>query len=66
MGVMATFLILMGFSQDINFTGYISIALLITGLVCTSRFIVSDHTQKEVYVGLFIGIVSQLFGYWFA
>jgi hypothetical protein len=66
MGVVATFLILMGFSQDINFTGYISIALLITGLVCTSRFIVSDHTQKEVYVGLFIGIVSQLFGYWFA
>lgn len=66
MGVATTFLMLMGFSQDISFKVYISVSLLITGLVCTSRFIVSDHTQQEVYAGLFIGIAGQLIGYLFA
>jgi len=65
MGIVATFLMLMGFSQDISFTVYISVSLLVAGLVCTSRFIVSDHTQREVYAGLLIGVVSQLIGYWF-
>ncbi|MBS1575685.1 MAG: hypothetical protein JST09_10320 [Bacteroidetes bacterium] len=62
-GVAATFLIMMGFSQDVNFSVYISIGLLITGLVCTSRLIVSDHTSQEIYMGLFIGIISQAFAY---
>jgi hypothetical protein len=60
MGVMATFMLLLAFSQEISFGIYVSVALLITGLVCTARFIVSDHTQKEVYIGLLLGIVSQL------
>jgi len=65
-GVAVTFVMIMGFSQDISFTLFISVAILIAGLVCTSRFIVSDHTQREIYAGLLIGIVSQLIGYWFA
>lgn len=65
-GVAVTFLMIMGFSQDVNFTVYISIALLLTGLVCTSRLIVSDHTPQEIYFGLFIGIISQVIAYWFA
>jgi len=63
-GVMITFILLLAFSQDISFGIYISVALFIAGLVCTARFIVSDHTQKEVYVGLFVGVVSQLLGGW--
>lgn len=38
----------------------LSIAFLITGLVCTSRLIVSNHTPKEIYAGLVIGIICQL------
>jgi hypothetical protein len=38
--------------------------LLITGLVCSSRLIVSDHTAREVYTGLFIGVASQLVAHW--
>lgn len=64
-GVAATFLMMMSFSQDVSFTVYISIAILFTGLVCTSRLIVSDHTSQEIYVGLFIGIISQVAAYWF-
>lgn len=38
----------------------LSIALLITGVVCTSRMIISDHTQKEIYYGLLLGFVCQV------
>ena len=63
MGVASTFMILMGFSQDISFTTFISVTLLITGLVCTARLILSDHTQSEIYGGLFIGVISELLAY---
>ncbi|TAH12714.1 MAG: hypothetical protein EAZ12_02230 [Sphingobacteriia bacterium] len=41
----------------------ISIALVITGLVCTARIVVSDHSLKEIYTGLFVGIACQLIAY---
>lgn len=63
-GVMLTFIFLLAFQQASGFYLYISIALLITGMVCTARFIVSDHSQREVYGGLFIGILSQLIANW--
>jgi len=66
MGVAATFILLMGFSQDVNFTVYTTITLLLTGLVCTSRLIVSDHTSREIYTGLFVGIISQVIAYYLA
>jgi hypothetical protein len=65
MGVMITLILLLAFTQEISFGIYTSMALFITGLVCTARFIVSDHTQKEVYIGLFVGIISQLLAGWF-
>lgn len=40
----------------------LSAALLIAGLVCTSRLIVSDHTPKDIYSGLLIGFICQLIG----
>ena len=65
-GVMATFILLLAAGRGSGFGLFVSIALLITGLVCTARFIVSDHTQKEVYIGLLVGVVSQLIAYWAA
>lgn len=59
-GVLVAFMILLAFSQAGHFGIYVSVALLIAGLVCTSRFIVSDHTQGEVYWGLIFGILSLL------
>ena len=40
----------------------LSAALLIAGLVCTSRLIVSDHNPKDIYSGLLIGFICQLIG----
>lgn len=63
MGIVLCFFTMMALSHDANFAIYLSIVLLLTGLVCTARFIVSDHTPAEVYTGLVTGIVSMLVGY---
>jgi len=57
-GMLGIFIIIMN-SNSMLMTWPISIALLITGLVCTSRLIVSNHTPKEIYQGLVVGLVCQ-------
>lgn len=64
MGIMLAFMSLLSFTQAGSYTIYMSVAFLIAGLVCTARFIVSDHTQKEIYTGLLVGGVSQLIAVW--
>ena len=64
-GVMSTFMALLAFNDSANLTLYLSISILITGIVCTSRMIVSDHSAKEIYIGLVIGIFSQLAAHYF-
>jgi hypothetical protein len=59
LGVMLLFFIYLGFEQTLNLGVYISAALIITGLVCTSRFIASDHSNKEIYGGLAVGMLSM-------
>jgi hypothetical protein len=63
-GVSALFVI-MGFLSGDNIGAYISIALLLAGLVCTARMINNEHIPIEVYTGLFIGILAQLVAYLF-
>jgi len=65
-GIMAAFVMLLGFSQDLNFGVYISISILLAGIICTARFIDSDHTAKEIYVGLLVGILALVVAVKFA
>jgi hypothetical protein len=66
MGIAVAFLFILAFTQALNFGLYLSVGLLAAGLVCTARFIVSDHTAAEIYGGLALGAVSmiaaQIFG----
>ena len=64
-GVMTTFVALMAFTDSNSFSFYLSIAVLMAGIVCTSRLVVSDHSQKEIYYGFLIGILSQLAAHYF-
>ena len=57
-GLLGIFLIIMN-TNTMLMTWPLSIVLLITGLVCSSRLIVSDHTPKEIYLGLLVGLVCQ-------
>jgi hypothetical protein len=60
MGVMTGFVLFLILKYPVNAGVYMSAALFITGLVCTSRFIASDHTAKEIYGGLLAGFASTL------
>ena len=62
-GVMATFMMLVGLLLPGSFGLYISLALFIAGTVCTARLVNFDHHPVEVYGGLFIGILAQLVAY---
>lgn len=42
----------------------ITIVILLTGLVGTSRFIAGSHTSTEMYGGIALGFFCQLLGYW--
>lgn len=57
-GMLGIFIIIMN-SNSMLMTWPLSIALLITGLVCTSRLLVSNHTPKEIYLGLAAGLICQ-------
>ena len=39
------------------------IIFILTGVVASSRLIVSNHTPFEIYTGILIGILCQLIGY---
>ena len=60
MGIAVAFLFILAFSQNLNFGLYLTVGLLIAGLVGTARFIVSDHTRAEVYGGFALGVLSML------
>lgn len=64
-GVVSALFVIMGFLSGDNIGAYISIALLLAGLVCTARMINNEHIPVEVYTGLFIGILAQLVAYLF-
>lgn len=58
-GMIGILLVIMN-SNSMLMTWPLAAALLITGLVCSSRLIVSDHAGKEIYTGLLAGVVCQL------
>lgn len=64
-GGMLMFFVLQSLKDPSVGGAYLSIALLITGLVCTARFIVGGHTRAEVYSGLLIGALAQCIAPWF-
>ncbi|HEX2534105.1 MAG TPA: hypothetical protein VHK69_10240 [Chitinophagaceae bacterium] len=59
LGVMVAFILILAFRTDASFGAYISVALLIAGLVSTARLISGDHTTGEVYLGLLVGAACQ-------
>jgi hypothetical protein len=65
MGGLVAFFVLLSFSQYEGSALYLSVAILIAGLVCTARFLVSDHSQPEIYIGFFAGVATQLIAHWY-
>ncbi|MFY8005121.1 MAG: hypothetical protein ACOVNR_09750 [Chitinophagaceae bacterium] len=63
-GLMAAMFLIDKFYQA-GLTLPIAITVLLTGIVCSSRLLVSNHTKLEIYSGLAVGVLCQFLGYWF-
>ncbi len=60
MGSLLMYLICLSVHFEINITLALSLVILITGLVATSRIYLRSHTNAELLIGFSIGILSQL------
>ncbi|MEN8137739.1 MAG: hypothetical protein ABFR62_04835 [Bacteroidota bacterium] len=54
------FLIFISYNFSINLTPILAIFIIITGLISTARLKLKAHTDKEVYLGIIIGVIPQL------
>jgi hypothetical protein len=59
-GGMLAFFVLLLFANKLDDVSSLLAAVLITGITCSSRLIVSDHKSVEIYTGLITGILIQL------
>lgn len=64
-GGAAAYMILLGITSGQPMGLPIAIATVATGIVCTSRLIVSNHHPNEIYWGLVLGALSQLIASYF-
>ena len=53
------FFLLFAFSDNYTSGLYPSVAILVTGTVCTARLINREHTPFEIWSGLFVGMLAQ-------
>lgn len=60
-GMLGLFIIVL-WSNTMLMTWPLAAALLITGLVCSARLLISDHDSKDIYSGLVIGLLTQFIG----
>ena len=65
MGGALAAIILFSFFYESHLGLAIAITTILTGLVCTSRLLVSDHTNFELYTGVLLGAVCQVVSCWF-
>jgi hypothetical protein len=64
-GGMLMFFILFALSDAYGSGLYLSAAVLVCGIISTSRLIASDHTPFELYSGLAVGMLSELISWQF-
>ncbi len=64
-GGASLFFTLFSFQDGYASGTYLAIPFLATGLICTSRFLISDHTPFEIWSGLIIGMLAMWAGWSF-
>jgi hypothetical protein len=58
-GMLGLLIVVLNTNPSSPFTLPLMMAIFITGVVGTSRLMVSDHTQKDIYTGLLLGLCCQ-------
>lgn len=65
LGTAMGFLCALAFTYPVSLGLYLSISLIISGLVCTARLLLNEHTHKEIYWGLATGVIAVMIASWF-
>jgi hypothetical protein len=58
-----TSIILVSIFYPVTNAIWVPLGIILTALVISARLVVSDHSKKELVVGLFIGVFTQLAAY---
>jgi hypothetical protein len=66
MGGLVTFFLILTILGSVSMAMFLSLAILIAGIVCSSRLIISDHDPFEVYSGFFLGMICQAVAVFFS
>lgn len=59
-GAALCFILLLSLQETLHYGTWLSITLLLTGLVCSARLAISDHRPLEVYGGLMAGAACMV------
>ncbi len=59
-GMLGILIVVLNTNFALPFTLPLILAILVTGIVCTSRLLVSNHSQKDIYMGLLCGFLAQI------
>lgn len=65
MGTAVGFFLMLMKSNSMMMSGTLFITLLLTGIVCTARLLLKSHSPAEIYLGIFLGIISEAVSYYF-
>lgn len=60
MGGFIGFMLVLLKAGSMTMTWPLSLVVLLTGIVCTSRLLVSDHSSRDIYMGLLAGLLTQV------
>jgi hypothetical protein len=60
---LTTAVIIVSVFYPVNNAVWVLLTIFLSALVISARLVVSDHTKKELIVGLFIGVVTQVTAY---
>ena len=59
MGGMIGFFLVLFINQSVLMSWPLAASLLLAGMVCTARLMVSTHEPRDLYLGLLLGMLSQ-------
>jgi hypothetical protein len=62
-GGLAMFFLLFSFHDPYASGLYLSASILIGGLICTARMLISDHQQADIYAGVLVGVAAVGIGW---
>ncbi|TYQ00117.1 hypothetical protein C7447_101726 [Tenacibaculum adriaticum] len=64
MGNAVGYFLLFQQSHNISILPVILVLIILSGLLASSRLYLKAHTPREVYMGFFIGVISQFLVFW--